>query len=128
MSNKPKKLMGLPTYIRFLDQLKKKVQQAQLKAALAVNSKLIVLYWEIGKAIVEKQEQEGWETLVIENYVTTYKMLSLGFKNFHEPIYKMRAFYLAYKKVSQPVRQFNSLLVAHIPWGHNIVIITKTNL
>lgn len=40
-------------------------------------------------------------------------------------IFKIRSFYLAYTKVSQPVRQFNTLPIAQIPWSHNILIITK---
>lgn len=119
MSNKPKKLTGLPTYIRFLDQLKTKVQQAQLKAAVAVNSELIALYWEIGKAIVEKQEQEGWGTLVIEKLCYDLQDAFPGLQGFSRAnIFKVRAFYLAYTKVSQPVRQLNSLPVPHIPWSH----------
>jgi len=126
MSSKPKKLVGLPTYIRFLDQLKKRVQQAQLKASLAVNSELISLYWEIGKSIVEKQEQEGWGTLVIEKLCRDLQDAFPGLQGFSRAnIFKMRAFYLAYTKVSQPVRQFNALPIAHIPWGHNVLIITK---
>lgn len=37
----------------------------------------------------------------------------------------MRAFYLAYAKVSQVVRQFDDLPVFRIPWGHNVIILTK---
>ena len=42
------------------------IRQAQLKASVTVNSELIQLYWNIGKSIVEKQEQEGWKAQVIE--------------------------------------------------------------
>lgn len=59
MSTSEKKQRNLSNYATFLEQLKTKVQQAQLKASLAVNSELIQLYWDIGKSIVEKQEQEG---------------------------------------------------------------------
>ncbi len=42
------------------------MQQAQLKAVVAVNRELIVLYWHIGKAIVARQEKEGWGSGVID--------------------------------------------------------------
>ena len=40
-------------------------------------------------------------------------------------LFKMRAFYLSYEKVSQAVRQFGELPIAQIPWGHNVLLITK---
>src|SRR5688572_25483108 len=108
------------SYTSFLEQLKKKIQQTQLKATLAVNSELIRLYWEIGKSIVEKQEQEGWGSQVIEKLCKDLQNAFPGMQGFSRAnIFKIRAFYLAYAKVSQPVRQFDTLPIAQIPWGHN---------
>jgi predicted nuclease of restriction endonuclease-like (RecB) superfamily len=53
-------------YQAFLHSIKTRVQQAQLKAVVAVNKELIVLYWQIGKEILERQEKEGWGTKVID--------------------------------------------------------------
>jgi hypothetical protein len=53
-------------YQAFLQSIKTRVQQAQLKAVVAVNQELIVLYWQIGKEILARQEQEGWRTGVID--------------------------------------------------------------
>jgi hypothetical protein len=53
-------------YQAFLQSIKTRVQQAQLKAVVAVNQELIVLYWQIGKEILARQEQEGWGTGVID--------------------------------------------------------------
>ncbi len=47
-------------YADFLNDLKLKIHTAQQKAARTVNQDLILLYWEIGKSILEKQENEGW--------------------------------------------------------------------
>lgn len=47
-------------YKNWLKELKSKIQQSQIKAALAVNSQLIMLYWDLGKQIVEKQENAAW--------------------------------------------------------------------
>jgi hypothetical protein len=35
---------------------------AQVRAGLAVNRELVLLYWGIGRDILERQEREGWET------------------------------------------------------------------
>ncbi len=117
---------SLTSYASFLEQLKKKVQQSQLKAALAVNSELIQLYWDIGKSIVEKQEEEGWKAQVIEKLGKDLQNAFPGMQGFSRAnIFKMRAFYLAYSNVSQAVRLLNAFPIAQIPWGHNILIITK---
>ena len=114
------------SYASLLEQLKKKIQYSQLKAALAVNSELIQLYWDIGKSIVEKQEQEGWKAQVIEKLGKDLQNAFPSMQGFSRAnIFKMRAFYLAYARVSQPVRLLNDLPMAQIPWGHNILIITK---
>jgi hypothetical protein len=39
------------TYKDWLTALKGKIRSAQLKAAVAVNSELIMLYWDLGKMI-----------------------------------------------------------------------------
>jgi hypothetical protein len=46
-------------YKDWLIELKQKVRTAQLKAAVAVNTELIMLYWELGKMITEKQTAWG---------------------------------------------------------------------
>lgn len=126
MDSNPKKRIGLPAYTHFLEQLKKRVQQAQLKASLAVNSELIKLYWEIGKSIVEKQEQEGWKAQIIEKLCKDLQDVFPGIQGFSRAnIFNMRSFYLAYPRVQQAVGLLNNLPIGKIPWGHNILIITK---
>lgn len=43
------------TYKQLLANIKQQVQSAQAKAALAVNSSLIQLYWNMGKMIADNQ-------------------------------------------------------------------------
>ena len=49
-----------------LQDLKKQIRNAQIKAALSVNRELVLLYWQLGKQILLKQQQEGWGAKVIE--------------------------------------------------------------
>ena len=57
----------IPTgYTGLLTALKDRIKSAQIRAALAVNSELIRLYWHIGRDILERQQTEGWGTKVIE--------------------------------------------------------------
>ena len=47
-------------YQDLLAQLKSRIQQAQIRAAVAVNRELVLPYWEIGKEILQRQADEGW--------------------------------------------------------------------
>ena len=47
-------------YKNWLRELKANIKRTQIKASLAVNSELIRLYWDLGKQIVEKQENTQW--------------------------------------------------------------------
>ncbi len=49
------------TYAETLNALKERIRSAQIKASLSVNEKLLELYWDIGKTIIDKQKEEGWE-------------------------------------------------------------------
>jgi DUF1016 N-terminal domain len=53
-------------YPALLEELKTRVKSAQLKAALSVNRELLCLYWDIGRALVIKQQTEGWGTKVVD--------------------------------------------------------------
>ena len=53
-------------YPRFLTVLKDHIRQAQVKAALSVNSELIKLYWHIGREILLRQRKEGWGSKVVD--------------------------------------------------------------
>lgn len=54
-----------PSYAPFLADLKERVAKAQVKATLSVNRELVLLYFEIGRAILQEQEQHGWGAKVI---------------------------------------------------------------
>ena len=47
-------------YSAILTDLKERIRTAQVRAALAVNGELVGLYWQIGKAIADRQGAQGW--------------------------------------------------------------------
>ncbi len=59
-------LLNTPDYRQFIADLKARVAAARLSAARAVNHDLILLYWDIGRGIVEKQKALGWGDAVVE--------------------------------------------------------------
>ena len=134
-----------PDYAEFLESLKARVRQAQTQAMLSVNRGLICLYWEIGREIVQRQEQANWGQQVLERLADDLQKALPGVGGFSRSnVFRMRAFYLAYRtpeivaqpvrqskgaKVAQPVRQLAEAgppqPVSSLPWGHNVVLIQK---
>ncbi len=106
-------------YRNLIADLKHRIQAAQIKAAVTVNTQLIALYWDIGKQIAEKQQASGWGDAVIEQIA---KDLSREFQNMkgfsRANLYRMTRFYAFYANQEEFVAQ----AVRQIPWGHNILI------
>ncbi|MBS3904619.1 MAG: transposase [Simkania sp.] len=107
-------------------ELKQKIQNARLSAAITVNQRLIKLYWEMGKIIFEIQQTQKWGSRDIESLGNELQKEFPGISGFSRSnLFKMRAFYLSYEKVSQTVKQFEELPISQIPWGHNVILVTK---
>src|SRR5260221_13118102 len=53
-------------YEQLLGELKERIRRAQIRAALAVNRELVLLYWQIGHGILLQQQQQGWGAKVID--------------------------------------------------------------
>lgn len=85
-------------FTTFVKEIKSKILSSQYEALKAVNKELINLYWDIGKNIVEKQEQFGWGKSVVTNLSIELQREFIGIKGFSERnLWNMRNFYLEYK-------------------------------
>ncbi len=90
-------------YIDVLKGLKEKIRQARLRAAIAVNSELLKLYWEIGNTILLQQKQEGWGTKVIDRLAADLKTAFPDMKGLSKRNIKyMRAFAEAWPHFTPP--------------------------
>lgn len=109
-------------YKKWLEQIKQKIKNAQLKVATNANSLLLELYWEIAEEIIKKQENASWGDSVIEQLAVDLKLSFPNIKGFsRRNLYAIRQWYLFYSQQYEFVPQ----TVAQIPWGHNRLIITK---
>jgi len=104
-------------YAELLENLKDRIRRAQVRAAVAANREMILLYWEIGQEIVQRQDREGWGTKVIDRLATDLQKAFSGTAGFSRGnIQRMRTFYLAYTKgltiVAQPARKLTAAIVA----------------
>ncbi|MGH9631450.1 MAG: DUF1016 N-terminal domain-containing protein [Bryobacteraceae bacterium] len=57
-------ILSSKSYQDLLARLKDQIRTAQVQAALAVNRQLILLYWRIGREILQRQATEGWGSKV----------------------------------------------------------------
>ncbi len=113
--------MNQKNYLSILQSLKTHIQKARLKAAISVNSRMIQLYWEIGKLILAQQEKEGWGTKVIDRLSKDLRneftdMKGLSARN----LKKMRRFAALYPKI-----EFVPTVSAQISWSHHVLLMDK---
>ncbi len=95
--NADSSLMVAPEYRRFIEDLKARVVSARIGAARAVNRDLILLYWDIGGGIVEKQRVLGWGESVIDRVAADLQEAFPASQSFSpDNLWRMRQFYLAY--------------------------------
>ncbi len=84
-------------YDAFLRSLKQRIRNTQVRASLAVNQELLLLYWQIGREIRQRQQQEGWGAKVIEKLAQDLKREFPDMKGFSRTnLLYMRAFAEAY--------------------------------
>jgi predicted nuclease of restriction endonuclease-like (RecB) superfamily len=110
-------------YPQLLDALKQRIQQERLRVVMAANAAMVLLYWDIGRAILDRQEQEGWGTKVIDRLSADLRrefpeMQGLSPRN----LKYMRAFAAAW-----PDRQIVQEALAQITWYHNIALLEKVS-
>ena len=106
-------------YDEFLRDLKERIRRAQVQAVLAVNRELVLLYWQIDRDILTRQQQQGWGAKVIDRLAADLRDSFPEMKGFSPRNLKyMRAFTKDY-----PDEQFVQQVVAQIPWGHNVRIL-----
>lgn len=111
----------VPTdYAPFFNDIKEKIRQYQLNAALLVNQELIRMYWDIGQMIDTSQQKEGWGSQTIDRLAKDLKKQFPGIKGFSlRNLQRMVRFSRSYDL--RTVEQH----VAKIPWGHNMVLLEK---
>ena len=70
------------SYGQFLADLKGRIRTAQLRASMAVNRELVLLYWQIGRDILDRQQRENWGAKVIDRLAADLKRAFPDMKGF----------------------------------------------
>jgi predicted nuclease of restriction endonuclease-like (RecB) superfamily len=115
-------IVPLPSdYGPWLAELKAQIHTAQQQAARSVNRELVLLYWQIGRGILDRQGREGWGAKVIERLAQDLRNAFPAMKGFSRAnLLYMRAFAEAW-----PDQEIVQQAVGQLPWGHNLVLLSK---
>ena len=118
-------------YKEFIKSIKHRVQQAQIKASVKVNTVLLKFYWELGEEIVEKQKTASWGSGFLKQMSKDLMVEFPEIKGFSlSNIQYIRRWVLFYTKSGTSCATFTQEgmgLLLKIPWGHNRVITSKCN-
>jgi predicted nuclease of restriction endonuclease-like (RecB) superfamily len=107
-----------------LKELKEKIQNARMKAILAVNHELIYLYWEIGKQILVQEQEKGWGAKVVDQLAVDLRKAFPEIKGFSaRNLRYMKAFADAY-----PDSAILQAGPAKLTWYHNCTLLDKIKI
>lgn len=131
--------MELTFYSALLTDIKSRIQKAQVKATFSVNAEMIILYWDIGKMIAQRQKKQGWAAAVIPKLSKDLKNDLPDLSGFSERnLGYMIRFAKEYQNLNresekigvsnlqQPVANLDNMdLICSIPWGHHALLMEK---
>lgn len=108
-------------YLKFIEEVKSEIRKQRISVVLNANSSMICLYWNIGRAILKKQEEEGWGAKIIDRMAKDLKDAFPEMSGFSPRNIKyMRKF-----AESWPDFEIVQRVVAQIPWRTNISLMDK---
>jgi predicted nuclease of restriction endonuclease-like (RecB) superfamily len=108
-------------YAAWLAEIKTRIQGERLRLVLASNSVMVMLYWDIGRRILQKQAEQGYGARVIDRLAADLRDAFPEMKGFSPRNLKyMRAFAAAW-----PDAELVQRTVAQLTWGQNIALLEK---
>lgn len=141
-----------PSYIKWVKELCSRYRSLQIKAAVKVNQCMLQYYWELGRDICNRQEENKYGTAFYTTLSRDLRHEMPGAEGLSErTIRYAKDFYLYYNQwlvnlqqpvadlqtasdtvnndketqiLQQPVADFRNKLFS-IPWGHHITLMTK---
>ena len=118
----PPALREMPhDYALTLEELKTRIQEERLRVVLSANAAMVLLYWDIGCVILDRQQQEGWGAKVIDRLSADLRQAFPDMRGLSPRNLKyMRAFASTW-----PERRIVQEVLAQITWYHNIALLEK---
>ncbi|MGX7731594.1 DUF1016 N-terminal domain-containing protein [Rhodococcus sp. 2H158] len=108
-------------YPQFLDELKRHVRHARLRATRVVNTELLLLYWDLGRTIAERQQTQGWGTKVIDRLASDLRSTFPQMRG----LSRSNLFYMRQMALLWPRSAIVQQTVGRLTWGHITVLLDK---
>jgi len=108
-------------YALFLQDLKIRIRQERIKTVISANSALVLMYWDIGFLILEKQKDAGWGARIIDRMAYDLKEEFPDMRGFSARNLK----YMRNFAEKWPNRELVQRTVALIPWRSNLILLEK---
>lgn len=110
-------------YSEILRQAVAEINAAKVQVAKQINATAISVYWNLGKLLSEQKIEKGHGAGVVNKLSVDLKIafpeMGLSPRN----LWDMKRFFEHYQQADLKLRQ----AVAVLPWGHNLLIMNKTN-
>lgn len=108
-------------YSQLLQDLKTRIRNERIKTVFSANAAMVMLYWDIGQAIREKQDNEGWGAKTIDRMAYDLKEEFPDMRGFSTRNLKyMRKFAECW-----PKREIVQASLAQLGWYQNIALLEK---
>ncbi len=108
-------------YAKTLGEIKQRIQQERLRVVLAANSAMVLLYWDIGRTILDRQEREGWGAKVIDRLSADLREAYPDMQGFSS---RNLLFMRSFAEACPDARKVKQL-VSQLPWGHVIRLLQR---
>jgi predicted nuclease of restriction endonuclease-like (RecB) superfamily len=109
-------------YAAWLAELEVEVRVRQQHAALAVNRELLLVYWQLGRNLLDRQANEGWGKGVVDRLAYD---LRVAFPNMKKTFSRINLMHMRAFAKAWPDPEFIQQPVGQLPWGHILVLLTK---
>lgn len=108
-------------YNEFINQIKNEIKQSQNNAILSVNRELLLLYWKVGRRVLENINSADWGSKIIPKLSKELKQAFPDLKGFSERNLK----YMRRLAEEYPDFVFVQQVVAQLSWSHNLVLLDR---
>lgn len=146
----------MKNYPALLKEIKDRIRQAQIRATMSANAEMLLMYWDVGRIVSERQLAEGWGASIIPRLSKDLRNDLPEIKGFSERnIDRMLAFYREYKALTispMPLAKLETekqasfsptalaklpeesamqpigRLILQLPWAHNATLLREKDL
>lgn len=109
-------------YKAWIEEVKNKIRNSQIKASVKINYEMLDLYWNLGNDICEKQKKAKWGDSFLKVMSNDLQKAFPGVSGFSvENLKHIRYWYKFYTNGENGLQSVTQIenMVKSIPWGHN---------